>query len=387
MRHSLAGSQKIPYLSQSDNSFLMDNLITSNIRQRPIRTLVSVAGIALGVTLVMMFTGLARGMSNDMQRRASNLRAEMIFTRPGSMHLTSSSANLSVKYVGILSQITGVEEAMPVIVYVQQGRRGFGFERIEGLEWEPFSRVNQLRLLAGAAPQANDEVVIDETKARNDDLAVGSTLNLFGNKPYRVTGIYAPESGARIKMSLGAMQEALESPGRCTYILLKVRNPDEITAVGNRIETQLPGNKVQLTSEVFASPEKTIPYLGVFLRVLVGLAAVVSALVVMLAMYTTITERTREIGILKALGASRGYIIGIIEKEAMLISVIGLLAGFAASFVAGYVISNIFGLMFEFSLAWALTAAAIGLLGGALGALYPAIRASNLDPVSALAYE
>ncbi len=365
----------------------MDNLITSNISQRPIRTLVSVAGIALGVTLVMMFTGLARGMSNDMQRRASNLRAEMIFTRPGSMHLTGSSANLSVKYVEILSRITGVEEALPVIVHVQQGSRGFGFERIEGLEWEPFSRVNQLRVLSGAAPQANDEVVIDETKARNDGLAVGSKLNLFGNKPYRVTGIYAPESGARIKMSLAAMQEALESPGRCTYILLKVRNPDEIAAVGNRIETQLPGNKIQLTSEVFAAPEKTIPYLGVFLRVLVGLAAVVSALVVMLAMYTTITERTREIGILKALGASRGYIIGIIEKEAMLISIIGLLAGFALSFIAGYIISNIFGLMFEFSLAWALTAAAIGLLGGALGALYPAIRASNLDPVSALAYE
>ena len=59
----------------------MDNLVVSNIRQRPIRTLVSVAGVALGVCLVMLFTGLARGMSNDLQRRASNVRAEIIFTR------------------------------------------------------------------------------------------------------------------------------------------------------------------------------------------------------------------------------------------------------------------------------------------------------------------
>src|SRR5688500_20329734 len=72
----------------------MDNLVTSNIRQRPIRTLVSVAGIALGVSLVMLFTGLARGMSNDLQRRASNVRAELIFMRPGSFNLTSSTANL-----------------------------------------------------------------------------------------------------------------------------------------------------------------------------------------------------------------------------------------------------------------------------------------------------
>jgi putative ABC transport system permease protein len=121
--------------------------------------------------------------------------------------------------------------------------------------------------------------------------------------------------------------------------------------------------------------------------VLVGLAAIVSALVVMLAMYTTITERTREIGILKAMGASRGYIVGIIEKEAILISVIGLIAGFAVSLVAGYLIHRAYGLVFEYSWTWATVAAAIGLIGGALGALYPAWRASNLDAVNALAYE
>ena len=141
------------------------------------------------------------------------------------------------------------------------------------------------------------------------------------------------------------------------------------------------------TRDVFASFEKSIPYLGVFLRVLVGLAAVVSTLVVMLAMYTTITERTREIGILKAMGASRGYIVGIIEKEAILISVIGLLAGFAVSLVAGYLIHKAYGLVFEYSWAWATVAASIGVGGGIVGALYPAWRASNLDPVNALAYE
>src|SRR6266536_3778255 len=93
---------------------VLDNLITSNIRQRPVRTLVSVAGVALGVCLVMLFTGLARGMSDDLQRRASNLRAEIIFTRPGSMQLTSSTANLSTKYAELLKGVEGVEDAVPV---------------------------------------------------------------------------------------------------------------------------------------------------------------------------------------------------------------------------------------------------------------------------------
>ena len=361
--------------------------MVSNIRERPIRTLVSVAGVALGVCLVMLFTGLARGMSNDLNRRASSVRAEIIFTRPGSINLLAATANLSTKYVDNLKQIEGVAEAIPVIRYVSQGNSGFGFEQLEGVDWELYARVNELRLDAGRPPQAPDEVVIDETKARNNKLHVGDTMKLFGNKQYRIAGIYSPESGARVKLSLASMQEALEATGKCTYILVKVRDPNEQVAVAKRIDQALPGNKIQFTRDVFTNLEKNIPYLGTFLRILVGLAAVVSALVVMLAMYTTITERTREIGILKALGASRRYIVLIIESEALLISVVGLLAGFVFSFLIGYGIHRFYGLFIEFGWGWALTAGGIGILGGAIGALYPAWRASNLDAVSALAYE
>ena len=365
----------------------MDNLVTSNIRQRPIRTLVSVAGVALGVSLVMLFTGLARGMSNDLQRRATNVRAELIFMRPGAVQLTATTANLDTRYVERLNRIEGVEEALPVIRHFFQGNKGIGLEQIDGVPWDAYARMNGINMVAGHGPQALNEVVIDETKARGNNLRVGDQIKPLGTEDYRIVGIYSPESGARVKMSLEAMQKALESEGKCTFIFVKLRNSDQLQEVAKRIDQELPGNTIQPTREVFTSFEKSIPYLGVFLRVLVGLAAVVSSLVVMLAMYTTITERTREIGILKAMGASRGYIVGIIEKEAILISVIGLVAGFAVSLVAGYLIHKTYGLIFEFSWTWALVAATIGVVGGIVGALYPAWRASNLDPVNALAYE
>ncbi|HEY0545165.1 MAG TPA: ABC transporter permease [Pyrinomonadaceae bacterium] len=365
----------------------MDNLITANIRQRPFRSLVSVAGVALGVALVILFTGLARGMSNDLKRRSSNYRAEIIFAKPGSIQLTSSVSNLNVKYVDEVLKVEGVEAAVPSILYISQSGAGFGLERIEGVDWEPFARMNETRLVEGRAPQAVDEVVVDETKARDNNLAVGSVLKLFGDKPYRVVGIYSPEAGPRVKMSLAAMQDALESPGKCTYIYVKCRDASQEAQVARRLDEALPGNKIQFTRDVFASVEESIPYLGLFLKVLVGLAAVVSALVVMLAMYTTITERTREIGILKAMGASRGYIIGVIEKEALLISAIGLVVGFIVALVGGFLIHHFYHLVFEYGWRWAATAAIIGLAGGALGALYPAVRAANLDAVSALAYE
>jgi putative ABC transport system permease protein len=362
----------------------LDSLVVSNIRQRPLRSAISVLGVALGVALVMLFTGLSRGMSDDLQRRSSNVRAEIIFTRPGSM-MTSTSANLSTKYVDLLKNIDGVETAVPVIRHFYASG-SFGVDQVEGVDWDSFAKMNDIRLVQGNAPRAADEIVIDETKASRNH-PVGSSLKLFGDKPYRVAGIYAPESGARAKLSLQAMQDALEAPGKCSYILVKCKNPSEQVAVANRINEQLKGNKIQFTREFFPSIETSIPGLTIFMRVLVVLAAIVSALVVMLAMHTTITERTREIGILKAMGASRRYIISVIEREALLISALGLVVGFVLAALAGFAIHKMTSLVFEFGGWWALTAALIGLGGGALGALYPAARAANLDPVNALAYE
>ena len=362
----------------------MDSLVVSNIRQRPLRSAISVLGVALGVALVMLFTGLARGMSDDLQRRSSNVRAEIIFTRPGSQ-MTSTSANLSTKYVDLLKNIEGVDAAVPVIRHFYPSGV-WGVDQVEGVDWDSFSRMNNVRLVQGNPPRAEDEIVIDEIKASRNH-PVGSQLKLFGDKPYRVSGVYAPESGARSKLSLAAMQNALEAPGKCSYIFVKVKNPADQIAIAKRINEQLPGNKVQFTREFFPSVESSIPGLAVFMRVLVILAAIVSALVVMLAMHTTITERTREIGILKAMGASRGYIISEIEREALLISAMGLVVGFALAAIAGFAIHQMTSLIFEFGGWWALTAALIGLGGGALGAFYPAARAANLDPVNALAYE
>ncbi len=366
----------------------MDNLIAANVRQRPVRALVSAAGVALGVCLVMLFTGLARGLSNDLKRRSQNLRAEILFTKGGGTDLLNAATNVDVRYADELMKIEGVQLAVPDIRNVSQsGRGGLGIEQIEGVEWQPFAEMNGMSLVEGRPPVGLNEVVVDETKARNNDLRVGSEIKLFGDLPYTVVGVYTPEAGPRVKMSLAAMQDALEAPGKCTWVYVKVKNPAEEKEVARRIDEALPGNKIQFTRDVFTNVEKSIPYLSVFLRSLVGLSAVVSALVVMLAMYTTITERTREIGVLKALGASRGYIVGVIQKEAILISVIGVAAGFAISFAAAFLIQRFSGLIFEYSWMWALTAFLIGIAGGVLGALYPAVRAANLDPVSALSYE
>lgn len=366
----------------------MFELILANLKVRPFRTLISVIGVALGVVLVVLFTGLARGMTEEMAKRAANWKAEIVFTRPGAMSLDSSNAPVPTAYAERLLQIEGVESTVPVIRYVTASVKGrWGLQQLDGIDWEPFSAMNDINIIDGRGPVADDEIVLDERQMRDDNVKVGDSLKFFGDRNYKVVGVFSPPSGSRIKMSLGAMQRALESEGKCTYILVKVKDGVDPQLVAARIDAELPNNKVNLTNDLIIDAKDRIPGLNTLLRVLVGLGAFVSTIFVLLSMYTTITERRKEIGILKSLGASKGFIMKAIEGEAFLIGVLGVVLGLAASFVASKAIEIAFELSFQFSPGWIATAVGIAIGGSLFGALYPAWRASDIDPVEVMANE
>jgi putative ABC transport system permease protein len=365
----------------------MLQLILANLRTRPFRTLISIVGVALGVVLVTLFTGLARGMTEDMAKRASNWKAEIVFTRPGSGTLTSSSPNVSTLYQERLLKIDGVASTIPVIRYISANSRArWGVEQIDGLDWEPFAKMNSMSIVEGRPAESSNEVIVDQRYLKENDLKVGATIDLFG-KDYKITGVFSPPSGARIKMTLGAMQEKLQSADKCTYILVKLKDGADPAKVAASINEALPGNKVNLTRDLIIDAQDRIPGLNTFLRVLVGLGAFVSTIFVLLSMYTTITERRKEIGILKSLGASKPFVIRVIEGEALLIGVMGVIIGFTVSMASAFAIESVYELPFKFSTAWIVTAVIIAVAGSLVGALYPAWRASGIDPVEVMMNE
>ncbi len=379
----------------------MFELVFANLKVRPFRTLISVIGVALGVILVILFTGLAQGMSNDMAKRAANWKAEIVFTRPGAMELTSSNASVSTTYAQRLLEIEGVESTVPVIRYITPNTKArWGIEQIDGLDWEPFSAMNEMEIVQGRAPvsfeykieqEANDvtppnEVMLDERNFAENNYNIGDSIELLGDQ-YKIVGVFSPPSGARIKLSLGAMQKALKAENKCTYVLVKLKPGADVDTVAARIDEKLPGNKINLTRDLIIDAQDRVPGLSTFLRVLVGLGAFVSTIFVLLSMYTTITERRKEIGILKSLGASKPFIIKVIEGEALLIGVLGVVLGFIVSFGAAFLIEKLFELKFEFSSGWVMTAVIIAIAGSLFGALYPAWRASDIDPVLVLTNE
>ena len=131
-----------------------------------------------------------------------------------------------------------------------------------------------------------------------------------------------------------------------------------------------------------------MPGFNIGLRTVIGIAVIIGFLVIFQTMYTAVMERTREIGILKSMGASRPYITAIVLRESSTLAIMGVILGVAFSYILRQVLHVKSPTMaFEITQGWVLAAVTISLLGALLGALYPALKAARKDPIDALAYE
>ena len=129
-------------------------------------------------------------------------------------------------------------------------------------------------------------------------------MQLF-ERPFKIVGVYEPPGGGRIKIPLATMQDQEGADGHASAILVAVTDPAQQEEVAARIRERFPDDQIIFTRDLPEIYASGVPALNVFIKVVVGVAAAISMLVILLAMYTTVTERTRQIGILKALGMSK----------------------------------------------------------------------------------
>jgi putative ABC transport system permease protein len=172
---------------------------------------------------------------------------------------------------------------------------------------------------------------------------------------------------------------------------IKVDTPENVEPVINEIK-QVPGMQdysVRSMQEYLSmmTPE-SLPGFATAIRIVVAIAMIIGFIVIFQSMYTAVMERTREIGILKSLGASKLYIVNVILRETVLLAVVGIVVGTIVSLVARHVILVELPTQRLFwSAGWVVRATVIALTGSILGALYPAFKAAQKDPIDALAYE
>lgn len=362
----------------------MRELIWANLRARPVRTVLSVAAVSLQVFLLLFLMGLTDGIVTEWGERIRGIGADLLVQPPNSsVFLAFSSAVLPEELAGSLRQVEGVEEVAPVLAVVNTT----GISMIYAVDYDTYSRLGGgFRFHAGGPFQDGHDVIIDDIKAAGDRLQVGDTVELL-NERFRVSGIVEHGRGARFFIPLDTAQELLGVEKRVS--MFWVKSTGDAESVRQRIVRLLPRHSVRRMDEYLSlMVSDNLPEVRPFTRAVILVGLVFTFLVVLLSMYTVVLERTREVGILKALGASRWNIVGLLVREALVIAVLGAALGVAASYGVKEILTTLRPTMnILITPHWLVWGIGLALLGCVLGAVYPALRAAAADPVAALAYE
>jgi putative ABC transport system permease protein len=364
----------------------MENIVAANVRSRPTRTFISILAVALGVVLLLVVGGMVKGALNDSLQRTLSMGADFILQPPGSSALLAfTGAELNEKLAGKILEVPGIASVTPVLSKFIMADWGLVF----GIDMDSFSKFpGSPKVLSGHASLRDDEAIVDRLYANSKHLAPEKSLTLL-NHQFRVSGICREGTVVRVFVPLKTLQKLNGSPGKVTTIFIKTASGVNVEEKFHELAQKFPGLsliRAEKADQLMAS--MNLPILSEFRATLVLISMLLSFMVILLAMYTTIFERTREIGILKSLGASQRFIVGMILKESVIICGSGALLGMIISEIARKVIILKHPTL-QISMGFTDLAVGLvlGLVAGTLGALYPAYKAARMDPVKALSYE
>ena len=368
----------------------MIDLLSANFLHRPGRTLTSVAGVALGIILVVVTVGLVRGMLRDRGERDTNTGVELLVGRRDQfgISLTSLPLTLPVSTIEQLRNFPGVRSVTPVGQHLEmKGESGLGLRQIDGVDFASYAATTNVRIVEGTPlPATGDFLIVDFKYAADHRTHPGDKLTIF-DRQFTVSGIYRPETGSRMMIPLATMQEELGAANKCSMVMVKLDDPQKQDEVARQIVSQYPDLRVIFTRDLPALFANGYGSLNVFLNLVTALAAVISLLVISLTMYTTVTDRTHQIGILKSLGASKSFIVGVFFKESLLICLAGLGAGLLLALLTTTILVKGLGMSITWEADYVGYATLGSIASGLLGAIYPAWRAARLEVVEALRYE
>ncbi len=367
----------------------MNKLIIGNLLHRPVRTVITMFAVALEVAMILCVVGIMLGQLASSRERTSGIGADIIVRPPNSSFLAGvGGAPVPAKIADVLAKLPHVAVAAPVITDLSTVG---SIETIWGIDYASYNALKPFVFLHGGPFQSPNDVIVDDYFARSDrGHHLGETIPIKGN-PFRICGIVKHGKGGRKFVPIRTLGALLGNPNNASLFYIRSDNHANEGAVIREIHATpgLQQYQVQTLDEMMSmmTPEN-LPGFTPVLDSIIGIATVVGFLVVFQSMYAAVTERTREIGILKSLGASRSYIVRTVMRETALLTVAGILLGIGFTALTKWGLSDRFPtLPFIISWQWQLGGVAIAFFGALLGAFYPALKAAAKDPIDALAYE
>jgi putative ABC transport system permease protein len=365
---------------------LLNKLIFANLGHRPVRTLLSVLAIAVEVTMILTLVGVSHGTLDSTKRRAEGVGADIMVRPPNSSIMSSlNGAPMSDKLVGVVQAQPHVVAVTGVVV------QSLTFpDSIFGIDYAAFQKMNGgFTYAAGGDPENDDDMAVDEDYARQHHLRVGSKQTLAAHD-WKISGIFEGGKLARIAVKMKALQDIIGSPGHITMMYVKLDDPKLADEIATSLKTTLNDDQIySMDALMDAYSISNVGMLRDFIGVVIGVAMIVGFIVVFMAMYTAVLERTREIGILKAVGASSGMILSILFRETLMLALLGTVVGIALTYGTQWMMKHSVpaSLVQETVYDWWGYAAAIAVVGALLGAIIPGMKAVRQDVTEALSYE
>ena len=365
---------------------MMGELIARNLMHRPLRTLIGAMGIAVEVALVVIIVGLTSGLLTETAKRIEGIGADIMLQPSNASYLLAlGGAPMPIKIGEKLAEMKYVQSVAPVLFQFNTS----GVEIVYGIDPESFRAVSGgFVFLQGHDLEGSDDILVDDIAAKVKKIQAGETYRIFEHD-WHVAGIVEHGKGSRLFVPLTTLQELVGARDKASVFFLKCTRPEHTEDVMEKMHHDFSGYTVRPLKDLMSMYTSTnIPGLQSFINAMILLAVTIGLLVIFLTMYTTVIERTKDIGVLKSLGANHWFVIRALLSESAALCVLGIGAGIGLSYLvrAGF-IWKFPTLTILITSGWVLRAAGIALLGALFGASYPAWLASRKDPVEALSYD
>ncbi len=367
----------------------MNKLVFANLLHRPVRSIISVLAVAIEVVMILSIVAIFMGMLNDQKERTNGIGADLVVSPSNASFMNGvSGAPMSAKLSDFFRRLPHVAAASPVISDFSMSG---SVEILYGIDFVSYDALKPFVFVSGGPFKDPYDVIVDDVFAHAaSGRNVGDTIQVL-NHTFRICGIVESGKGGRKLIPIETMGSLIGAEGKASVIYLKADNPANDKLITTEIlSTKGLGNyKVQTMADLIAlyTPSK-FPGFDLALNVVITIAVVVGFLVIFQSMYTAVLERTREIGILKSMGASKLAIVAVILRETGVLAVVGVLLGIVATFGVRELLHIKFPTFaFEMTTTWVGWGTLIAFAGALGGALYPAWMASRKDPIDALAYE
>jgi len=367
----------------------MNKLIFANLLHRPLRSIISISAVAIEVIMILSIVGIFMGMLNDQKARTNGIGADlMLLPSNASLFNGASGVAIPAKDRIALERLPHVTVASPAI---QKISTSGSVEILYGVDYASFNALRPFVFVSGGPFTGPNDAIIDTVLAGSGKgYRVGDSISILDHE-FRISGIVEPGKGGRKLIPLETMQQLIGAGDKVSLFYVKCDNSDNANTVMQEIHSTrgFEQNTVMTIDSWLGqmTPSK-IPGFNLALEVITGIAVVVGFLVIFQSMYTAVLERTREIGILKSMGASKSTIVGIVLRECAVLAVVGVVFGIAGTYLVRAILLHYFPTQhFEITGTWLAQAGAIAFAGALFGSLYPSWMAARKDPIDALAYE